>query len=93
MRQADTELDKERKAIEKIEEQEFGTRIKEIRKSLKMSQEEFAIRLGVIQRTLSFLEHGDRELSLRMAKKISREFNVNFLWLSFGSGEIFGAKA
>ena len=67
----------------------MNTRIKAIRKSLKLTQEDFGSRVGVKGNTI-----GNYELSLRnpsdaVIHSICREFNVNENWLRTGEGEMF----
>ncbi|NSG58774.1 helix-turn-helix transcriptional regulator [Anaerostipes hadrus] len=67
----------------------MNTRIKELRKTLKLTQEEFGSRVGVKGNTI-----GNYELSLRnpsdaIIHSMCREFNVNENWLRSGEGEMF----
>ena len=66
-----------------------GERVKEIRKSLKMTMEQFGEKLGVTKQTVSRIESGVNNLTEQMQKSICREFNVNSEWLSTGCGEMF----
>lgn len=65
------------------------TRIREVRKALKMTMDSFGQRIGVAKSTISNIENGSRNVSEHMAKSICREFNVNYEWLVFGEGEMF----
>ncbi len=67
----------------------MNERIKELRKTLKMTQERFGERLGVKKNAVSQLENGINNLSDQMFKSICREFNVNPEWLRNGTGEMF----
>lgn len=67
----------------------LNARIKELRKTLKLTQEEFGSRVGVKGNTI-----GNYELSLRnpsdaIIHSMCREFNVNEDWLRYGKGEMF----
>ena len=67
----------------------LNARIKELRKTLKLTQEEFGSRVGVKGNTI-----GNYELSLRnpsdaIIPSMCREFNVNEDWLRHGKGEMF----
>ena len=64
-------------------------RIKEIRKSLKMTMERFGERLGVTKTAISNIEKSNRNVTEQMRKAICREFNVNEEWLRSGNGEMF----
>jgi transcriptional regulator with XRE-family HTH domain len=61
-------------------------RIKEIRKSNKLSQESFGKRLGVSGAAISRLENGERSVTEQMVISIAREFNISERWLRDGSG-------
>lgn len=67
----------------------MNNRIKQLRKELKLSQEEFGNRLGVGKSAISYLESGRSNLTEQMTKSICREFNVDYLWLTTGDGEMF----
>lgn len=64
-------------------------RVKTLRKSLKLTLEEFGNRLGVAKQTISKIENEVNNLTEQMAKSICREFNVNYDWLMFEEGEMF----
>ena len=64
-------------------------RIKELRKSLKLSQAAFAEKIGISQGTFAFIESGKSNLTPRNADAICRVFNVNSKWLKEGKGKIF----
>lgn len=65
------------------------TRIKELRKSLKLTQNEFGSRIGVASNTITSYETGTREPSNSVLTSICREFNVNREWLETGVGDMF----
>ena len=50
------------------------TRIQELRKQIKVTQEELALALGVTRQTIISLENGKYNASLQLAFKISRFF-------------------
>lgn len=64
-------------------------RIRTLRKTLKISQNEFGKKLGVSNTAISKLENGENSITEQMIKSICREFNVNYLWLTEGEGEMF----
>lgn len=66
-------------------------RVKQVRKSLGISQESFGNALGVTKTAICAIEAGRRGLTEQMAKAICREFNVNYDWLKDGEGEMFDA--
>lgn len=67
----------------------MNERLKILRKEKKLSQEEFGKKLGVTKASISRLESGINNLTEQMLKSICREFNVNYLWLTEGIGEMF----
>lgn len=64
-------------------------RIKTLRKQLKMTQEDFAKRLGLARNSIANYEIGRREPTNAIVNSICREFNVNEEWLLTGKGEMF----
>ena len=67
----------------------MNERLKEIRKTLSLSQEAFAKKLGITGAGISKIESGDRNLTEQMILSICREFNVSEAWLRNGTGEMF----
>lgn len=66
-----------------------GERIKEIRKTLGLTLEKFGDKVGVTKQTVSRIENGINNLTEQMTKSICREFNVDYIWLTTGEGEMF----
>ncbi len=64
-------------------------RIKKLRKSLDMTQQEFADRIGVKRNTIGQYEIGRNEPIDTVIILICREFGVSEEWLRTGSGEMF----
>lgn len=64
-------------------------RIRELRKSLNLTMEQFGEKIGVSKSTISNIENGNRNATEHMVKSICREFNVDYEWLTTGSGEMF----
>ena len=67
----------------------MNERLNLLRKTLNISQEEFGKRLGVTGASISRLEKGERNITEQMIKSICREFNVDYIWLTTGEGEMF----
>lgn len=63
-------------------------RIKELRKSKKLTQTEFGARLGVKGNTITNYEKGLRLPSDAIITSICREFNVRREWLETGEGKM-----
>lgn len=66
-----------------------GKRIREVRNTLGLTLEKFGDRLGVTKVAISNIEKGNRNLTEQMTKAICREFNVDYMWLTTGDGEMF----
>lgn len=67
------------------------TRLKQVRKQLGLSQQDFGKALGVSNTAISKLENGENNVTDQMAKLICREFNVDYIWLTTGKGEMFSS--
>ena len=61
-------------------------KLKEIRLSMKMSQDELAKKVGVNNRTISAYETGVRELPVKIAKKIGEVLEIDW-WLLYEDDE------
>ena len=68
-------------------------RIKEVRKSISLTQAEFGERIGVKGNTVTGYETGIRSPSDAIIVSICREFGVNEEWLRTGKGEMFLPKS
>lgn len=66
-----------------------GERVKEVRKSLNMTLDKFGEKLGVKKAAISAIENGNRNITEQMVKSICREYNVNYDYLMYGTGEKF----
>jgi len=64
----------------------LNDRIKEIRKIVGLSQEEFGKRLSITKASISRIESGINNPSDQTIKLICSEFNVNEEWLRTGAG-------
>lgn len=69
----------------------MNDRIKELRRYLRLTQEEFAARLGIKRNTIATYETGKSNPSDAAVILICKEFNVNEEWLRDGVGEMFKA--
>ncbi len=67
----------------------MNKRIKELRKLLGLTQEEFASRIGIKRNTLANYEIGRNVPIDGIVFSICREYGVNEDWLRFGTGEMF----
>lgn len=69
-----------------------GDWLKQIRKELKMTQQQLAERLGVGKAALSMIETGRASLTTRNKNILVQELNVNPDFLETGRGEMFNAE-
>lgn len=68
-----------------------GERIKQIRTSeeVNLTLEKFGEKVGVTKTAISNIEKGKRNVTEQMRKAICREFNVNYIFLVDGTGDMF----
>lgn len=69
-----------------------GSRIKELRNSLDLTQQKFADRLGIQRGIIGKYEVDVSAPSDAVISLICREFNVREAWLRDGTGEMFEIK-
>lgn len=67
----------------------INERVKLIRKDLNLTMEKFGQRLGITKVAISLIESGKNSLTEQNIKSICREFNVDYMWLTTGEGEMF----
>lgn len=67
----------------------MNERLKILRESLGLSQEEFGNRIGSARNTIANYEIGRRNPSNTVVKSICREFRANYFWLTEGKGDMF----
>ncbi len=67
----------------------MNERLKVLRNTLRLSQNEFSERILVGSSTLAMWEIGSRRIKDIHISKICSEFNVNENWLRYGLGEMF----
>ena len=64
-------------------------RIKKLRKTLDLTQQEFADKIGVKRNTVGQWEIGRNSITDQVVFSICREFDVSEEWLRTGEGEMF----
>lgn len=64
-------------------------RLKQLRKALDLTQQQFADRIGSTQNNIANYETGRRNPSAAALNNICKEFNVNENWLRTGKGAMF----
>lgn len=67
----------------------MNSRIKELRKELSLTQQEFADKLNISRNYVAQIEIGTKVPSTRTIQDICRKFKVNYDWLANGDGEMF----
>lgn len=67
----------------------MNERIKQLRKELHLTQQEFANKIGISRGNIGAYEVGKNAPSDAVISLICREFNVNESWLRTGEGEMF----
>ena len=67
----------------------MNERLKKLRKTLDLTQQKFADRLGVKRNTVGQWECGINAITEQVVFSICREFDVNEEWLRTGEGEMF----
>ena len=67
----------------------INERVKEVRKALKLTQDQFADELNITRSSLSVIEIGKTAVTERNIKEICSKFKVNQDWIRYGEGEMF----
>ena len=67
----------------------MNERLKKLRKSLDLTQQAFANRIGIARGNIGAYEVGKNAPSDAVISLICREFNVNEKWLRTGEGDMF----
>jgi len=62
-------------------------RLKEVRTDNKLTQEEFASKLGLKQAKIRDIEYGKQKVSVEIASNIEDKFNINLRWLLTNRGD------
>ena len=65
------------------------TRIKNLRKTFGLTQEEFSSKIGLSRNFIAQVESGLKNPSDRTVSDICREFGVNEKWLRYNEGDIY----
>lgn len=67
----------------------MNKRIRELRKTLDLSQKEFADKIGLKQNAISYMEKDGATVTEQNIKTICSQFSVNENWLRTGDGKMF----
>jgi SOS-response transcriptional repressor LexA len=76
----------------KFEKNDYYTRLRNLRKFLDQTQEEFAEKVGIPRTSLFNYEKGISVPPADFISALKEAFNVNFDWFLTGEGEMFGAS-
>ena len=68
----------------------MNKRIREIRRDAKLTQEEFAQKIGLTKNYISLIETGERNIGDRAAQDLCKTFGVSYDWLRTGEGDKYG---
>ncbi len=66
-----------------------GERVREVRKNLNLTLEKFGERIGLKKSSMCSIETGINHLTEANIKAICREYNVDYIWLTTGDGDMF----
>lgn len=67
----------------------MNERLKELRKSLNLTQQAFADRIGIARGNIGAYEVGKNAPSDAVISLICKEFNVSEEWMRYGTGDMF----
>lgn len=67
----------------------MNNRIRELRRSLGLTQKAFAEKTAMVQTTVSAVEKGTRALTRQQILTICAVFSVSEVWLRTGEGDMF----
>lgn len=67
----------------------MNERIKQLRQSLGLTQDEFGSRLGITKASISKIENGANSASEQTLRSMVREFGASYLWLTTGAGPMY----
>lgn len=71
------------------EELTINERVRKLRKELGLTLDKFGENIGLKKAALSLIENGKSSVTDQTVKSICREFNVDYIWLTTGEGEMF----
>nr|DAP10192.1 MAG TPA: Helix-turn-helix XRE-family like protein [Caudoviricetes sp.] len=70
----------------------MNKRIKELRETLGLSQDELGKSLELTRNYISLIENGQRNMSSQSIKVMCSMYNINEEWLRTGNGEMFNSR-
>lgn len=70
----------------------INNRVKQIRKSLNLTQRNFAEKISISTGYLAGIESGHKNANERITRLIAHEFNIDEHWLKTGQGAMFNSN-
>lgn len=71
---------------------DLAERLKEIRKTKSLTQQELGQILGVSKQAVANIESGHNKPSIEFISKLIENLNINSNWFLIGQGEMFNAS-
>ena len=68
---------------------EYGEKLKQIRQSLKLTQDEFAFALRMKSRTYAAYERNENKPTLNMLETLCNDYDINLNWFISGRDNMF----
>jgi len=67
----------------------YGTRLKQIKKELKLTTEQMSAALNIPARTFGSYERDESKIPIDFLTKLCKTYNINPNWFCFESGKMF----
>lgn len=68
---------------------EYGEKLKQIRQSLRLTQDEFAFALRMKSRTYAAYERNENKPTLNMLETLCNDYDINLNWFLSSKGDMF----
>ena len=75
-----------------VDMKNIGIRVKQLRKEMKLTQEQFAAATGYTNTQIHLVESGKVNPSDKFLRRVCETFDVSFEWLMTGTGEMYGVR-
>ena len=75
-----------------VDMENIGIRVKQLRKDMKLTQEQFAAATGYTNTQIHLVESGKVNPSDKFLRRVCETFDVSFEWLMTGTGEMYGVR-
>lgn len=67
----------------------YSSRLKQLKKTLKLTTEQLATDIGMSSRTFGSYERGESKVPLELLTKLCEKYSLNPEWFALGQGEMF----